>query len=142
MRQRYLLGRYHYEKYRFQINFKDMIERSHLQHANVISTDVYRTIQSGYSELTGLSQHYQEEHSMLLTDKQLQSLKAFSATRMPFHVRQMAEISELGHNATVLGFIPIPIYSYMRGFDDGQAASNPIDASGCPFAGAVDGARW
>ena len=87
MRQRYLLGRYHYEKYRFQIDFKDMIERSHLQHANVISTDVYRTIQSGYSELTGLSQHYQEEHSMLLTDKQLQSLKAFSATRMPFHVR-------------------------------------------------------
>jgi len=142
MRQRYLLGRYHYEKYRFQIDFKDMIENSHLEHANVISTDVYRTIQSGYSELTGLSQHYQEEHPMLLTEKQLRSVKTFSATRMPFQVRQMTEISNLGHNATVLGFIPIPIYTYLGAYDDGLVDSNPIDASGCPFAGAVDGARW
>lgn len=110
--------------------------------ANIISTDVYRTIQSGYSELTGLSQHITEDNPMLLTEKQLGSVKEYSKSRMPFHVRQIAEISNLGHNATVLGFIPIPIYTYMRGFNDGRAESNPIDASGCGFANAVDGARW
>jgi hypothetical protein len=54
----------------------------------------------------------------------------------------MTEISKLGHNATVPGFIPIPIYSYMAGFDDGDVASNPIDASGCHFAYEVDEGRW
>jgi hypothetical protein len=92
MRQRYLLGRYHYEKYRFLIDFKDMMDHSHISEArsNVISTDVYRTIQSGYSELTGLSQHYQEHNPMLLTEKQLNSVKTSSDHRMPFHVRKMA----------------------------------------------------
>lgn len=52
-----MLGRYHYEKYRFLIDFKEMVDIGHIkgEGANVISTDVYRTIQSGYSELTGLS---------------------------------------------------------------------------------------
>jgi len=54
----------------------------------------------------------------------------------------MDEISNLGHNATVQGFIPIPIYSYLKDFDDGNVESNPIDASGCPFANKVDGDRW
>jgi hypothetical protein len=71
MRQRYLLGRYHYEKYRFKIDFKDMMDKGLItgESANIISTDVYRTIQSGYSELTGLSQHFQEKHAMKLTEK-------------------------------------------------------------------------
>lgn len=54
----------------------------------------------------------------------------------------MGDISKLGQNATVLGFVPIPIYTYMGGFNDGDPRSNPIDASGCGFAYAVDGARW
>lgn len=53
-RQRYLLGKYHYNKYKEQLDFTDMLSAPVVQDLNVISTDVYRTIQSGYSELYGL----------------------------------------------------------------------------------------
>lgn len=42
----------------------------------------------------------------------------------------------------MLGFIPIPIYTYVGHPDDGNVATKPIDAAGCPFAYGVDGARW
>jgi len=53
MRQRYLLGRYNFEKFGKHFSFDDpsvnMFEQMQVQ-----STDVYRTITSGYSELAGM----------------------------------------------------------------------------------------
>ena len=42
----------------------------------------------------------------------------------------------------MLGFIPVPIYTYIGHHVDGNVATKPIDAAGCHFAYAVDGARW
>ena len=53
MRQRYLLGRYNFETFgqRFDFGAPATDLQNQLQ---VQSTDVYRTIQSGYSELAGM----------------------------------------------------------------------------------------
>lgn len=52
MRQRYLLGKYNYERY------GEALGGEELMHPNgkldILSTDYYRTMQSGYSEIAGL----------------------------------------------------------------------------------------
>lgn len=54
MRQRYLLGRHHSNKYKDYAIFKDLMDGIVAKHLTVESTDYYRTIQSVYSELLGV----------------------------------------------------------------------------------------
>ena len=51
MRQRYLLGRYNFKKYSEDLGHDLLMSSDGIY---VESTDVYRTIQSGYSEITGM----------------------------------------------------------------------------------------
>lgn len=52
MRQRYLLGRYNREKY---INKYNLLDENYVESQVYIETsDVYRTLQSTYSEMTGM----------------------------------------------------------------------------------------
>jgi len=70
MRQRYLLGRYENQKYGEHfvndgLTPKDgssVIELRELADSYVESTDYYRTIQSGYSQLLGLSHNYTQRN--------------------------------------------------------------------------------
>jgi hypothetical protein len=66
-RQRYLLGKYHYNKYKSAFSFDAMIKPPVVEDLNVISTDFYRTIQSGYSELYGLQQEAAETTKFTLS---------------------------------------------------------------------------
>ena len=50
MRQRYLLGRHNYQKYNTAFAHEQLLKTG----LQVESTDVYRTLQSGYSELMGM----------------------------------------------------------------------------------------
>ena len=52
MRQRFLLGRYNSWRYAEALGSESMLDP---QNFDIRSTNVYRTIQSGYSELAGLS---------------------------------------------------------------------------------------
>tara|TARA_B110000285_G_C14872813_1_gene490042 strand:+ start:38 stop:382 length:345 start_codon:yes stop_codon:yes gene_type:complete len=52
MRQRYLLGIYDYQKYGKDLGQKQLLEKG--GGFEIQSTDVDRTIQSGYSELMGI----------------------------------------------------------------------------------------
>lgn len=93
MRQRYLLGRFTNQRY----GIKD------LKSIDVQSTDVYRTIQSGYSELAGLS-HEVEEPLTLSSDQ------TTGPKHAPFQVRRNASIeTALGNQSIVDGFVNMPI---------------------------------
>jgi hypothetical protein len=79
MRQRYLLGRYNFEKFGKHFSFDDpsvnMFEQMQVQ-----STDVYRTITSGYSELAGMVM--QNQKPLEISGKQEQAFKT-SGRGMP-----------------------------------------------------------
>ena len=87
MRERYLLGRYNRHRYVDQYAFisdEFMPGEVYMQ-----STNVNRTMQSGYSELMGL---YPPGEGKKLTDLQLDALSDFSAP--PFGVRNSAELNK------------------------------------------------
>jgi len=56
MRQRYLLGKYRYLQYNAQLDFDSILKAPVVKNLDEHSTDVYRTIQSSYSELMGLQE--------------------------------------------------------------------------------------
>lgn len=68
MRQRFLLGRMNYVKYA-----KPLGVENNLTHGGVwmMSTDIYRTVQSSYSELTGLLYEQRESLKNFITQAQL-----------------------------------------------------------------------
>jgi hypothetical protein len=103
MRQRYLLGRYNFLKY--QSLFSDGLD------VTMESTDVYRTLQSGYSELLGMV--HQQNKTALKIDKSIS---------VPFKARR-ADSVEFPEEA----FVPIPIYTFIDfSVDD--------DLQGCQYS--------
>ena len=100
----------------------------------VVSTDYYRTLQSGYSELLGLQG--EDDRMPQLSEGQLKSRKAFS---IPFNIRRFNEVnSSLGSDAAAKGFIEFPIKGYMNT----EVWANSLLDSSCNFAAKVDGALY
>lgn len=91
-RQRYLLGKYHYNKYKDSFNFDNLIAPPVVEDLDVISTDFYRTIQSGYSELFGLQEAAAETNIPTLTEAQATNLSSGSRGVPPFTVRNATSI--------------------------------------------------
>lgn len=87
MRQRYLLGRYNRHRYTEEYKFlsQELTEEVYMQ-----STDVNRTLQSGYSELMGLYPPG-ESDAPQLTQGEVDSLSG--AGRPPFRVRDAEQIN-------------------------------------------------
>jgi len=105
----------------------------------VQSTDVYRTIQSGYAELMGLSYESTERRQLRLTPPQARRMATSSRGLPPLHVRRAKEISAtLGANATAHGFFGIPIYTNVI---QGEW-NDDVSQGSCNYAAAVDEARW
>jgi hypothetical protein len=83
----------------------------------VQSTDVYRTLQSGYSELHGifaaLNKDIGNQNQPTLTKKQAENIE--KGLGMPkFNVRKAKELNSfLGRKAIVDGFVNFPIYTYV-----------------------------
>jgi len=74
------------------------------------STDFYRTLQSGYSELLGMMTEAKNP-SLKLTKAQLKMERGAPK----FNVRNSKKIaSQLKDNATPEGFISVPIYTFMQ----------------------------
>ena len=70
MRQRFLLGRYTFQKYSKSLGDQELLSKNGIL---MESTDVYRTILSGYSELQGMI-FEQQPARLVLTDKALANL--------------------------------------------------------------------
>ena len=124
MRHRYLLGRYHRERY--TQTFKLLPEEYDPAQIYMQSTSVNRTMQSGYSELMGL---YPPGPAPKLSDAMASALSSFSAP--PFKVRDASHISEqLGSDALPNGYVQVPIGVYNN--DD---INDDVSYDGCPWIG-------
>jgi hypothetical protein len=112
MRQRYLLGRYNYETYAKKLGGASLFNPD--GGFDMQSTDVYRTLQSGYSEMLGLV-HHSGLKTLELSKSQEKNLNSESRGTVPFLTRKAKSIKiVLGSNATVEGFIPMPVYTYLQ----------------------------
>ena len=69
MRQRYLLGKYHRYKMDGPFGFQSNITDTDYKYMNVMSTDYYRTITSGYSELLGFTNDGIIHPNLMITQK-------------------------------------------------------------------------
>jgi len=131
MRQRYLLGRYNQEMYG-KWNNSDLLRAIDIQ-----STDVLRTIQSGYSELHGVNAG-SDSPPLKLTPKQVEGLKAKKRGLPQFKCRNSDKINEdLGQLAIVDGFVEKAIHTYI----ETEWVDN-VNTYTCNFAAKVDGGRY
>jgi hypothetical protein len=91
------------------------------------STDVLRTIQSAYSEMTGLLGMWTGGGQLKpLTEKQRESSK----TKMPFNVRRSGRIdSQLGSKPIVDGFVAVPVHTFIH--DEAQVYYDNLDTYAC-----------
>jgi len=85
MRARYLLGRYNYQRYHPALG-DDLLTTKNLY---IQSTDVDRTLQSGYSELFGM---FNQSNATALQITQKQSAVLQSGKALPFTVRNKAAL--------------------------------------------------
>lgn len=102
----------------------------------VHSTDVYRTIQSAYAELTGLLGMWQGHGQIKKLSKAQASPENLSHMQqsIPFKVRRAYRIDyELGEKAIVDGFIGVPVYTYME-HPDRMSETDSLDTTACSFA--------
>lgn len=108
---------------------------SHESMLEVQSTDVYRTLQSGYSELHGIFAAWKKDagkdNEPSLTEKQYDNL--VKGHGMPaFKVRHAKEINQsLKRKAITDGYIMFPIYSFI---ENGETEwTDDLPQSSCPF---------
>jgi len=108
-RMRYLLGRYNRDRY---INKYDFLTPDfEFGEVYIQSTDVERTITSGYSEIMGLYPPH-ESRPPRLTEGQRDALES-GRSAPPFKVRDENIINpKLKWRALPNGFTSIPVYSY------------------------------
>lgn len=101
MRQRYFAGKMEREKY---INEYQLIDPDYApKQIYVQSTNIYRAIESGYSELLGL--YPPSEHKDKLSKGEMKSLKSGKGMP-PMSVQNAEEINEmLGSQAIVDGYV-------------------------------------
>ena len=100
------------------------------------STDVNRTIQSGYSEFMGLyPPNVNVTKANLLSEDMSESIK--NATLTPFNVRDADSINdELGVAALPNNFTAVPIYTFLNPDLNDDASTN-----GCPYINEVGDLR-
>lgn len=143
MRQRFLLGRYFYQRYGHILEDKDEHEHDSDLFNNrnlfVQSTDVYRTIQSGYSELLGFHHEKAEQQRPKLSGSNMRDLHNEGHGLPAFKVRRAKEISnDLGDHAIVRGYSGLPIYAVINDHEWTDDLGRPA----CSFANAVNAYRY
>lgn len=98
------------------------------------STDVFRTIQSGYSELMGLYPPSQSS-TELMTPPMEEAVGTFSAP--PFKVRDADAINQkLGDKPLADDFVQIPIFEFINNDINDDASTD-----GCPYINKVGDVR-
>lgn len=121
MRQRYLLGRYN--KMRYGNLYKLVDHAPNTDEIYIQSTDVYRTIQSAYSEVLGMygddvgPENDRGSSLHALTESQLVSItdtenKKRQGRLLPLKVRRFNDMqSALMDQSVPDGFVSVPVYT-------------------------------
>ena len=131
MRQRYLLGKY--SKQRYTETYKLLSEEYVPSEIFVQSTNVNRTMQSGYSELMGL---YPPGSAPTLSQAQVEIVST-GVSSPPFKVRDSDAINEgLGDFGLPNGFDQVDIAVF-----DNDDIHDDVSYDGCPFILDTEDAR-
>mmetsp|Transcript_14507 Transcript_14507/g.24758 ORF Transcript_14507/g.24758 Transcript_14507/m.24758 type:complete len:179 (-) Transcript_14507:799-1335(-) len=147
MRQRYLLGRYMRQKLvdnGFGFNKSRTVNFDEYEYLaeHAISTNLYRTIQSGYSEIIGFSNatiHNELDSDLLLTAAQAQNMKDNKRGTVKFAVRRGLELkTSLDTKSIVEGYTRIPIHTYM----DRPQFDDDIETKSCGYVAQSNTKRW
>lgn len=132
MRERYLLGRHSRERYVDTYNL--LSAQYNEDEIYVQSTNVNRTMQSGYSELMGL--YPPGTTTERLTEQMVEAVESGPASP-PFKVRDADQINHgLGLDALPNGYNAIQISVFNN--DD---IRDDVSYDGCPYINTVEGAR-
>ena len=127
-----MVGRYNRERYTEE--YKLLSPKYVPDEVLMISTDLNRTIMSGYSELTGLYPAGQSGAEKL-THGMVRNIKTPAMT--PFKVRDAAKINDqLGFAALPGDFTSMPILLFMN-----PDLNDDASTSGCPYINDVGIAR-
>jgi len=112
MRQRYLLGRYTREKYAINAT---LLSADYVPgEVYVQSTDVQRTMQSGYSELMGIYPPTLAKAPEMTSGEQ-QALQEGGRGMPGISVSNSTAINEeLGVQALPNGFVSVPIFTFVE----------------------------
>ena len=147
MRQRYLLGRYNWQRFG-KMYYNGDIEANMKNLTFAQSTLVYRTMQSGEAELNGFLHEYVKlKGRPYLSRPQWDQFLQMNSTNStwnvrgvpPFSVRRAYNLSEsLQRFATVEGYTPKPIYTSQ----EPEHWEVPIETNSCPYADLTDKYRW
>ena len=130
MRQRFLLGQWN--RHRYTQTYKLLSEEYDPNQIYIQSTNVNRTMQSGYSELMGL---YPPGSGDQLTQAQIKALSDVSAP--PFKIRSANQINEQLNADALPGrpvAVPISVYNNNNIQDD-------VSTDGCPYINMVEKSR-
>jgi len=93
----------------------------------VQSTDVKRTLQSGYAELMGIYPPGVSKGPTMTDGEQLSVNLGRGLPRM--HIRDANEINaELGNDTLPNGFVSIPIYTFKD-----RTTTDDVSYGGCPY---------
>jgi hypothetical protein len=124
MRQRYLLGKHSRQRYTVDYPFIPVdwqYDQAYLQ-----STDVQRTMQSGYSEVMGFFPP-NDSGAPLMTDGMLTAINTISAP--PMNVRNAETInSDLSNKGLPYAYISNPGYNFMN-----PTTLDDVSYSGCRY---------
>lgn len=102
------------------------------------STDVERTMQSGYSELMGLYHPGNGSESTKLSAAQTAQMQYSGIGLPPFNLRNAGKVNtKLGNNALPDSYVGVPIYT-----DSNPTMFDDLDLTGCDYVNAVDGYRF
>ena len=128
MRQRYLLGRYHRERY--VEKFKLLSEDYHPEELYIQSTNWNRTMQSGYSEMMGL--YPPRSGAPEMTERMVKSFEDGTALP-PFKVRDAKKVnSQLGFAALPDSFSAVDILVF-----NNPDITDDSGWDGCPWVDEV-----
>ena len=101
----------------------------------MMSTEVNRTIQSGYSEYMGMFPPNSKK-SIKLTMPQVKAINGVSAP--PFTVRDSVSTNEKLLNLPLpQGFVQLPIYNHLE-----ENLTDDLDMYGCDYVNTVDSYRF
>ena len=111
-----MLGKYHAQKYKNNTSFKELMNGIVAKNLDVDSTDYYRTIQSVYSQLLGLQEHFGNSKAIVITAAQVSALKSPTVNRSTprFAVRRIQNLSDLSNTALSQNYIQVPVFSWMK----------------------------
>lgn len=132
MRQRFFMGRKNYKEYGEALGGPEGLFGKNGIY--VQSTNLYRTLYSGYSALHGFWTQSGGAPTQYISDKQVMDLNSTGLGLPPFLISRKTQLnSQLKNASTSDGFIPLIVYTYNNDNNGKVGMLNDLSYSWCDY---------